>query len=124
MANYMGHEIFNNTCYNSRIGIHFYVSSTTQKTGNISVKNNLIIRSSQHHVLIEKGVEGPFEFSNNLYSSDGEGRFSWKGSALRFSEWRTLTGLDANSLLADPQLASLAPNAPRDFTLSAQSISL
>ena len=121
MANYIGHEIFNNTCYNSRIGIHFYVSSTTQKTGNVSVKNNLIIRSSQYYVLIEKGVEGPFEFSNNLYSSDGEGRFSWKGSALRFSEWRMLTGLDANSLLADPQLASLSPNAPRDFTLSATS---
>jgi parallel beta-helix repeat protein len=121
MANYVGHEILNNTCYNSRIGIHLYISSTTQQTGNISIRNNLILRSSQYHVLVEKGVEGPFEVSNNLYSPDGEGRFNWKGSPLKFGEWRTLTGLDGNSLLADPQLASLTPNTPRDFTPSTNS---
>jgi parallel beta-helix repeat protein len=121
MANYIGHEIFNNTCYNSKIGIHLYVSSTTQKTGNISVKNNLILRTSQYQVLIEKGVEGPFEFTNNLYSPDGAARFNWKGTPVSFAEWRTLTSLDGNSLLADPQLASLAPTAPRDFAPSTAS---
>ena len=115
MANYIGHEIFNNTCYNSRIGIHLYVSSTTQKTANISVRNNLILRSSQYTVLIEKGVEGAFEFTNNMYSLDGQAKFNWKGAQLRFKEWRTVTGLDGNSLLADPQLASLDPTLPRDF---------
>jgi parallel beta-helix repeat protein len=118
MANYMGHQIFNNTCYNSKIGIHLYVSSTTQFTGNIAVKNNLILRSSQYHVLVESGVEGPFEFANNLYSLDGEGKFSWKGTPVSFAQWRNVTGLDANSILADPRLASSAPLEPHDFAPS------
>src|SRR5215471_12361537 len=115
MANYMGHEIFNNTCYNSKIGIHLYISSTTQHTGQISVKNNLILRSSQYHVLVEKGVEGPFDFTNNLYSVDGEGKFNWRGSPLNFTEWRSVTGLDADSFVADPKLVAAVPVEPRDF---------
>jgi hypothetical protein len=52
LANYMGHEIYNNTGYNNREGIHLYIGSTTRQTGKISVKNNLIVRSSQYHVLV------------------------------------------------------------------------
>ena len=121
MANYKGHQIFNNTCYNSKIGIHFYISPTTQSTGDIAVKNNLIARSSQYDVLIEKGVQGPFEFANNLYSVDGQGRFNWKGTPVNFTEWRNVSGLDTSSILADPKLISAAPVAPRDFAPSAAS---
>ena len=118
MANYIGHEIYNNTCYNSRIGIHLYVSSTTQKTGSISVKNNLIVRSSQAHVLIETGADGPFEFSNNLYYPDGPSAFNWKGAATSFSSWSNNSGRDATSIIADPGFSSAAPNSPLDFVLS------
>jgi parallel beta-helix repeat protein len=121
MANYKGHEIFNNTCYNNKIGIHLYVSSTTKQTGNISVKNNLILRSSQYQVLVEQGVEGPFEFANNLYSLDGEGKFNWKGSPMSFEAWQKATSLDASSFLADPKLAGTVPTDPRDFAPSASS---
>ena len=55
LANYRGHEIYNNTCYNNREGIHLYISSTTRQTGNISVKHNTIVRSSQYQVLVEPG---------------------------------------------------------------------
>jgi len=118
MANYVGHEIYNNTCYNSAIGIHLYVSSSTRQTGNISVKNNLILRSSQFQVWIEKGVDGPFYFSNNLYFPEGGSSFNWKGAIMGFSDWRASTGLDGNSIVTDPQLSSSAPNSPRDFALS------
>jgi parallel beta-helix repeat protein len=118
MANYTGHEIFNNTCYNNKIGIHLYVSSTTQLTGHIFVKNNLILRSSQYHVLVEKGVQGPFEFANNLYSVDGEAKFDWLGSSVNFADWRKETGQDADSYLTDPGLASSVPTEPRDFAPS------
>jgi parallel beta-helix repeat protein len=118
MANYTGHAIYNNTCYNSKIGIHLYVSSTTQKTGNISARNNLIIRSSEYQVLVEKGVDGPFEFSNNLYFPDGHSAFNWKDAAGDFAEWQTVSGLDKDSLVADPRLASAAPNTSGDFSLS------
>jgi parallel beta-helix repeat protein len=122
MANYIGHEIYNNTCYNSKIGIHLYVSSTTKKTGNISIKNNLILRSSQYHVLIEKDVDGPFDFSNNLYFPDTNSSFNWKGATMNLSEWQSTASLDRNSIVADPQLSSSAPNLPRDFVPSPRSL--
>src|SRR5262249_3501407 len=103
------------------IGIHLYVSSSTQQTGNIAVKNNLILRSSQYHVLVEKGVEGPFDFTNNLYSLDGEGKFNWKGSPVSFTEWRSVTGLDKDAFPADPKLVAAAPVEPHDFAPSGSS---
>jgi len=124
MANYIGHEIYNNTCYNSKIGIHLYVSSTTRKTGNISIKNNLILRSSQHHVLIEKDVDGPFDFSNNLYFPDTNSSFNWKGATMNLSEWQSTASLDRNSIVAEPQLSSSAPNLPRDFAPSPRSVAI
>jgi parallel beta-helix repeat protein len=118
LANYMGHQIHNNTCYNNREGIHLYVSSTTRQTGNISVKNNLIVRSSQYHVLVEPGVQGPVYFSNNDYYPDGGNSFALKGSATNFAGWRSNTGQDANSIVADPKFVSPAPGtSPRDFAL-------
>jgi len=121
LANYTGHEIYNNTCYNSKIGIHLYVNSTTQKTGDISVKNNLVIRSSEYQVLVEKGVDGPLAFSNNLYFPDAHSAFNWKDAAADFSGWQSVSGLDKDSLTADPRLASAAPNISGDFALSAAS---
>lgn len=118
MANYVGHEIYNNTCFNSKIGVHLYVSSTTRQTGNISVKNNLILHSSQYQVLIEEGVDAPLDFSNNLYFPEGESSFNWKGTTMGFSAWRGRSGLDGASFVVDPQLLSPFPNSPRDFALS------
>jgi parallel beta-helix repeat protein len=125
MANYTGHEIYNNTCYNSKIGIHLYVSPTTRETGNISIKNNLVVRSSEYQVLVEKGVNGPLEFSNNLYFPDGHSAFNWKDTVVaHFSEWQTVSGLDKDSLIGDPRLASAAPNISGDFALSPASLAV
>jgi parallel beta-helix repeat protein len=117
MANYIRHEIENNTCFNSRIGIHLYVSSTTRKTGSITVKNNIIVNSSLHHVLIEKGVEGPFDFSSNDYFPDGSAAFNWKGSQFNFAGWRNISGQDARSILGDPAFRASVPAQPPDFVL-------
>jgi len=124
MANYVGHEIYNNTCYNSKIGIHLYVSATTRETGNISVKNNLFAHDSVAHVVIEKGVDGPFDFSNNLYDSDGGSAFNWKDSNTNFSQWRTTTNIDKDSLIADPQFSVASPSRPADFVLAPTSPAL
>jgi parallel beta-helix repeat protein len=122
MANYMGHEIYNNTCYNNREGIHLYISSTTRQTGNISVKNNLIVRSSQYHVLVEPGVQGPIYFSNNDYFPDSGHSFMLKGSQSNFAGWRNNTGQDANSIVEDPKFVSSAPGtSPGDFSLQPSS---
>jgi parallel beta-helix repeat protein len=117
MANYMRHEIDNNTCYNSRIGIHLYVSSTTRQTGDISVKNNIIVKSSLHHVLIEQGAEGPFDFSDNDYYPDGATAFNWKGATFDFINWKNNAGQDAKSVVTDPVFAVPTPSQPLDFVL-------
>ena len=117
MANYIRHEIENNTCFNSRIGIHLYVSSTTRKTGSITVKNNIIVNSSLHHILIEKGVEGPFDFSSNDYYPDGSSAFNWKGSQFNFAGWRSISAQDGGSVLGDPGFKASIPAQPLDFVL-------
>jgi parallel beta-helix repeat protein len=117
MANYMGHEIYNNTCYNSRMGIHLYISATTQQTGHIHVKNNLFIRDSQVHVLIEPGVQGPFDFANNLYYPDGPSAFNMKGSTTNFADWRSNSGQDATSIVADPMLSPTGSDTAPSFAI-------
>jgi hypothetical protein len=106
----------------NREGIHLYISSTTYQTGNISVKNNLIVRSSQYHVLLEPGVQGPIYFSNNDYYPDGGNSFMLKGSPSNFAGWRNNTGQDANSIVEDPKFVSPAPGtSPCDFGLQPSS---
>jgi parallel beta-helix repeat protein len=117
MANYIRHEIENNTCFNNRIGIHLYVSSTTRKTGSIIAKNNIIVNSSLHHILIEKGVEGPFDFSSNDYYPDGSAAFNWRGSQFNFAGWRSTSGQDVGSILGDPAFKASVPAQPLDFVL-------
>jgi len=121
MANYLGHEIYNNTCYNSRIGIHLYISATTQKTGNIHVKNNIFVRDSQEHVLIEPGVQGPLDFANNLYFPDGPSAFNMKGAVTNFAGWRSNSGQDASSIAADPMLSPSPSEASPNFVIRAGS---
>lgn len=121
MANYIGHKIYNNTCYNNRIGIHLYISSSTRDTGDITVKNNIIAKSIEHHVLVEPGVNGRLDFSNNDYFPDSPAAFVWKGASLGFASWRSETHLDADSLIADPQFAASPPSKPGDFALRGNS---
>jgi len=117
MANFIRHVIENNTCFNSRIGIHLYVSSTTRQTGNITAKNNIIVNSSLHHVLVEKGVDGPFDFSSNDYYPDGAAAFNWKGAPFNFAGWRNISGQDAQSVLGDPAFKASVPAQSPDFEL-------
>jgi hypothetical protein len=115
MANYTGHKIYNNTCYNNRIGIHLYISSSTRDTGDISVKNNIIANSSECHVLIDSGVNGPLTFSHNDYYPDGARSFDWKGATGGFAAWRSETNQDADSLIQDPRFGGSPPSKPMDF---------
>jgi len=116
-ANNTGHQFYNNTCYNNRNGIYLYVSKTTPHTGNISIKNNIIVSSSRSNIVIEPGVQGPVELSNNEYFPDDAAKFDLRGSLLNFSSWKASTGQDANSFVADPRFVATAPAGPNDFRL-------
>lgn len=118
LANFIGHNFHNNTCYNNREGIHLYVSKTTTKTGNISIANNLIIRSKEHAVLIDAGADLPNDFRNNDYYPDAAGAFETHGRPMNFQSWRSSSGFDSNSIIADPLFRNNPPTQPVDFQLS------
>jgi len=69
-------------------------------------------------------IDGPLEFSNNLYFPDDHSAFDWKDTVAHFSEWQTVSGLDKDSLIGDPRLASAAPNISGDFALSSTSLAV
>jgi len=116
-ANGLGHRFYNNTCYNNRNGIYLYVSKTTPETGNISIKNNIIVNSARQHIVMEAGVQGKVELSNNEYFPDDPQRFNLRGSLSDLAGWRARTGQDANSFAADPHFMAAAPRSPDDFRL-------
>lgn len=120
-ANFIGHKFFNNTCYNNRYGIHFYVSKSTPQTGNISVKNNLIINSREQHVLIDDGATLPDDFQNNQYFPDDPSKFKFEHKQGSFPSWQAATGQDSKSFVADPAFAAANPASPADFSLTAKS---
>ncbi|MGB7462433.1 MAG: hypothetical protein WBW14_06015, partial [Candidatus Acidiferrum sp.] len=91
--------------------------STTQQTGNIAIKNNIIVKSSLHQIFIEPGVDGPFDFSDNDYYPDGPAAFNWKGARFNFSAWQKEAGQDKHSVAADPAFVAPVPNQPFDFVL-------
>src|SRR6267154_438876 len=120
-ANHKGHLFANNTCVNNRNGVYLYVSKTTTETGEITVKNNIIINSARYHVVVEAGVQGPLTFDNNDYYPDDGRKFNWKDSVSNFEGWQAKSGGDAKSLVADPKLHSLAPLKAEDFALRSDS---
>jgi parallel beta-helix repeat protein len=120
-ANNKGHVFANNTCVNNRNGIYLYVSKTTPETGEITVKNNIIVNSQKYHVVVEKGVQGPITFDNNEYFPDDRTEFNWKDSPSNFEGWRAKSGGDAKSFVADPLLRSPNPQKAEDFALQSGS---
>jgi parallel beta-helix repeat protein len=116
-ANNTGHLFYNNTCYNNRNGIYLYVSRTTPQTGNITIKNNIIVNSGRQHIVIEPGVQGPVTLSNNEYFPDGKQQFNLRNSLSDFSGWKAQTGQDTTSFVADPRFVSGTPAGPNDFRL-------
>jgi parallel beta-helix repeat protein len=116
-ANNKGHLFANNTCVNNRNGIYLYVSKTTPETGDIIVKNNIIVNSAKSHVVIERGVQGPVTFDSNEYFPNDKGKFSWKDSLSDFEGWKAKSGGDAKSFVADPLFRSESPRKSEDFAL-------
>ena len=116
-ANNKGHLFANNTCVNNRNGIYLYVSKTTPETGEITVKNNIIVNSAKAHVVVERGVQGPLTFDSNEYFPSDRQKFNWKDSLSDFEGWKVKSGGDTRSFVADPLLKSPSPQKYEDFAL-------
>jgi hypothetical protein len=110
---------YNNTIYDCYNGIYQANSSTGS-----TFKNNIIINSYNYHVMIRSESGGIYD--NNLYYPDGNDQFNYGSySGLtptefnkNFTEYKTASGQDANSFIANP----LFTNADaKDFSLQTNS---
>ena len=92
-------EWYNNTIYDSHIGI-----SLANDSKDHFFKNNIIYGSSLYHVEVEGASFGTFDY--NVYypdTSNSNYRFMWKGSDVKdFVDWQALSMQDENSLISNP----------------------
>ena len=79
------------------------------------IRNNISYSPKSYHVLI-KGAFDHNEFANNLYYPDGPGLFGvGKDKRLDFRTWKTKTGQDKGSIVADPLFKNASLKLPDDF---------
>ena len=127
-------KIYNNSCFNAATGAHgaIFVSNEAesgQAGTNIDIKDNIIYTSTQTaRAAISIGPKAMTDNSTlhidgNIYwSANGAAAvtFLWEDRNLfnvPIDVWRTATGMDASSIVADPQYASttdltLSPTSP------------
>jgi hypothetical protein len=115
-------QIYNNTIYNSYIGVFLVVSSSTFNAG-MNFRNNIIASPSDSGYFIWHGNDADqsgVALDYNCYH--GTGLWKWDGSATNITSianWRTATGGDdTNSVTGDPQFTDAAAY---DFTIGASS---
>jgi parallel beta-helix repeat protein len=122
IADGMGHIFYGNVCWHNSTGIDLYTSTSTTQTGNISIKNNIISNSITRAVRIESGVDtATVVFDHNNYDFGSGGEFLLFGTPYTLSGWRSATGFDVHSFVADPGFVSATPLAAADFVLQSNS---
>lgn len=122
LANGTGHGFYGNVCWHNSTGIDLYTSSSTPLTANITIKNNIIADSITRAVHIESGVStSTLVFDHNDYDFGSGGEFLLSSTAYTFAGWKSGTGLDTHSFVANPEFVSSTPSAPADFVLQSTS---
>ena len=127
-ASSSGVKIYNNSCYNvartASAAILVSNESELGQTGrNIEIKNNIVYAAAAAARPLANvtadALESPgtLSMSNNLYwAGAGAVNFRYAGSTLNFTQWKTTSGTDTNSTVANPDYASFL-----DLTLNAAS---
>lgn len=102
-------EVYNNSIYNvSNIGIMLNNDPVAPNVQSV-VKNNIIFASSTNHIVWVTNDAGLSPtFNNNCYwmGTGGETKYYWKGTDYTFTNWKTQSSGDSNSIEADPLLVS------------------
>lgn len=118
IANGFGHTFYGNTCWHNSTGIDLYTSSSTPVTGSITVKNNIIGDSIARAVRIESGVSvKTLAFDHNDYDFGTGEEFLLLDTAYTLAGWRSASGQDTHSFIANPEFVSSTPSAPTDFVI-------
>ena len=82
--------------------------------GSIARNNIIWARGAGHYAIYHERTDGtPISDYNNLYASDGAQVGYWAGARTNLAAWKTTTGLDTNSLSANPLFVD--PNGADDI---------
>ena len=107
-GNVVNCAIVNNTLYKNHNesfnwGAEFFIQYFCN---NIFVRNNIFYSDSNSALIDYSNTTGTnLDFDYNLYYSESGGKFIWQNSEYgSFNDFQTGTGLDSNSLFADPML--------------------
>jgi parallel beta-helix repeat protein len=118
LANGFGHTFYGNTCWHNSTGVDLYTSSSTPVTGGIVVKNNIIGDSLKRAVHIESGVNvATLSFDHNNYDFGSGDEFMLLDTTYTLAGWRSASGQDTHSFIANPDFVSSTPLAPTDFVI-------
>jgi hypothetical protein len=108
--------IYHNTCYHNRHGLVFGPGSTIHEVSGVTVKNNIFAFNRRANVELNDDVGYDFITGNtldyNCYQTDPTPDPLYLGEFLKdqprvahtFTQWKTETGWDANSLNESPQM--------------------
>lgn len=119
-------QVSNNTILGTRenasgrpITRGIYVSDSPNASSpvpSLHVENNIVTGDISIPLFVRVGTNTDYVERNNVYHSTGSMSFWWAGGPRTFDDYKTLSGQGANSVVADPMLASTDSNAP-DFRL-------
>ena len=122
IANGFGHTFYGNTCWHNSTGIDLYTSPSTPVTGGITVKNNIIGDSIARAVRVESGVSlSTLVFDHNDYDFGAGEEFMLFDTVHNLAGWRSVSGQDTHSFIANPDFVSSTPSAPKDFVIQSGS---
>jgi len=114
-------KVYNNTFYDiENIGLMFNTDPVAPDVQS-EAKNNIIDASSVNHIVWvtnDAGLSPTFDNNDYWMGSGGETKYYWKGTDYTFTNWKTQSSGDANSVEADPLMTDPSSG---DFTLQAGS---
>lgn len=122
-----GNKIYANTIYkNSGSGGYYAAIALTSYGGyhsqNADIRDNIVLEGNPYALWIEQPSSGPtgLQMSNNLYyhSSNTKTHFIFNIGSYTLEEYKSLTGLETNSIFSNPGFVSPASN---DFHLTSTS---
>ena len=114
-------EIYNNSCYNAAIVHHgaIFISNESalhQAGTNVYIRNNIIEDSSSLPMVViapnAMTNYATLHINHNMYYDPAGVTFEWDDKNIYnmpFQTWQQTTGLELNSIVANPQYANVTP---------------
>ncbi|HNR30229.1 MAG TPA: PKD domain-containing protein [Candidatus Hydrogenedentes bacterium] len=105
--NFSNVAIHNNTIHDSgRSGIYIGSYAAFGTTRNTVCRNNVVQASRQQLVWHRNATDSTVDY--NVYFPDGPAAFKWNSTQYAFDGWRSVSGFDGHSQVADPLFENAA----------------